>query len=110
LANLSTVRKVGILARVLGRQAGKSRFGAAVLTGLRATISSFARILHQLWLEVTGFVFLALALIGGLAVPREYVKYQAGQQGPARLLVALCFCLTFGYFGLSSFWRVRKKQ
>jgi len=109
LPNLSTVRKASILARVLGQQAGKTRFGAAALSGLRATASSFARILHQLWLEVTGFVFLALALIGGSAVPREYAKYQAGNQGPARVLIALCFCLTFAYFGLSSFWRVRRK-
>ena len=50
-----------------------------------------------------------MALIGGLAIPREYAKYQAGTQGPARVLIALCFCLTFGYFGISSFWRVRKK-
>jgi len=100
---------VGTLARVLGQQAGKSQFGAAALSGLRATASSFARVLHQLWLEVTGFVFLAMALIGGLAIPREYAKYQAGTQGPARVLIALCFCVTFGYFGISSFWRVRRK-
>jgi hypothetical protein len=79
---------------VLGQQAGKTRIGAAALSGLRATASSFARVLHQLWLEITGFVFLALALIGGSAAVREYAKYQAGNQGLGRVLIALCFCLT----------------
>ena len=44
----------------------------------RVTLRSFGRILHQLWLEVTGFVFLVLAAIGGVALNRELVKYQAG--------------------------------
>ena len=35
--------------------------------------------LHQLWLEVTGFVFLALAFIGAVALFREFARYQAGQ-------------------------------
>jgi hypothetical protein len=100
---------MGILTRVLGQEVLNTRVGAAAVSGLRATASAFARVLHQLWLEVTGFIFLGLALIGGFAIPREYAKYQAGEQGPARLLVALCFCFTFGYFGLSSFWRVRRK-
>ncbi len=82
----------------------------AVLHAGQTTARSFGRVLHQLWLEVTGFVFLALAGIGGVALSREYVKYQAGKTGPGRLVVAVCFCLTFGYFGLSSFWRVRRKR
>lgn len=76
----------------------------------RTTLRSFGRVLHQLWLEVTGFVFLTMAGIGGIALGREYVKYQAGKGGPGRVAIAVCFCLTFGYFGLSSFWRVRRKR
>jgi hypothetical protein len=76
----------------------------------RVTLHSFGRVLHQLWLEVTGFVFLAMAGIGGIALSREYVKYQAGKAGPGRVATAACFCLIFGYFGLSSFWRVRRKR
>jgi hypothetical protein len=68
------------------------------------------KVLHQLWLEVTGFVFLFMACIGGIAFGREYVKYEAGRTGPGRVVIALCFCLTFAYFGLSSFWRVRRKR
>ena len=57
-----------------------------------------------------GFVFLAMAGIGGIAMSREWGKYAAGREGPGRLVMAACFCMTFGYFGLSSFWRVRKKS
>ena len=32
-----------------------------MLAGIRATGHSFGRVLHQLWLEVTGFTFLAIA-------------------------------------------------
>ena len=110
MAGLSLSRKLQLLAQVAGRQAGQSRTLAAVLQGGRVTLRSFGRILHQLWLEVTGFVFLAMAGIGGIALSREYAKYQAGRTGPGRALIALCFCLTFGYFGLSSFWRVRRKR
>jgi len=83
---------------------------AAVMHASRVTLRSFGRVLHQLWLEVTGFVFLVMAGIGGIALSREYAKYQAGQTGPGRVVIAVVFCLTFGYFGLSSFWRVKRKK
>jgi len=56
-----------------------------------------------------GFAFLAIAGIGGLALSREWAKYAAGKTGPGRVAMAACFCLTFAYFGVSSFWKVRKK-
>jgi hypothetical protein len=110
VAGLSLTRKLQLLAQVAGRQAGLSRTVAAVVEAGRVTLRSFGRVLHRLWLEVTGFVFLAMAGIGGIALSREYMKYQAGRTGPGRVAIAVCFCLTFGYFGLSSFWRVRRKK
>jgi len=110
VAGIPLARKLWIIARVANQQAGRSRSARAVMNAVRATAGSFGRVLHQLWLEVTGFVFLVLAGIGGIALSREYVKYQAGKAGPGRMLVAVCFCVTFGYFGLSSFWRVRRKR
>jgi hypothetical protein len=99
-----------IVAKVAGQQAGRSRTMGAVMQAGRVTLRSFGRVVHQLWLEVTGFVFLAMAGIGGIALGREFVKYQAGKAGLGRVAIAVCFCLTFGYFGLSSFWRVRRKR
>jgi hypothetical protein len=88
----------------------RHRMGRAMLAGVRATAHSFGRVLHQLWLEVTGFTFLAIAGIGATACVREYSKYQSGHAtGPARLLLAICFTISFAWFGLSSFWRIRRK-
>jgi len=86
-----------------------NRTARALLAGIRATAHPFGRILHQLWLEVTGFTFLAIAGIGAMAGMREYGKYQSGHAGPGRLLLAVCFTVSFAWFGLSSFWRVKRK-
>jgi hypothetical protein len=61
MVNVSTVRKLSIAARIAAQHAGRTRTVGAVLKGARATATHFGRVLHQLWLEVTGFVFLALA-------------------------------------------------
>jgi hypothetical protein len=76
---------------------------------VRTTARSFGRVLHQLWLEVTGFVFLAMAGLGGVALGHEYAKYQAGRVGSGRVVIAICFTVTFVWFGVTSFWRVKKK-
>ena len=68
---LTTARKVGIVARVAAQQLGRSRHVGAVLQAGRATAAHLGRVLGQLWLEVTGFVFLSLAGIGAVALVRE---------------------------------------
>jgi|SRR5271165_388496 len=104
------VKKLGLILRVASQQVARSRTGGAVLKGLRATASSFGRVLHQLWLEVTGFTFFAIAAIGAITGFREYAKYHAGQEsGPGRLILAVCFTISFAWFGLTSFVRVRRK-
>jgi len=110
MTKLSTVRKLTILARVVAQSAGRNRTVSAVFKGVRTSAAHFGRVLHQLWLEVTGFVFLALAFIGAIAVVRELARYQAGQTTSRRVVVAIVFTLTFIWFGVSSFWRVWKKS
>ena len=113
MTDVSTSRKLGIAARVAGRmiseRARRGRTLGAVTKAARATAAHFGRVLGQLWLEVTGFVFLALAGIGVIAFFREYAKYQAGQPTSSRMALAVCFAGLFAWFGVSSFWRVRKK-
>jgi len=109
MAKISTARKIGIAARLAGQQVRRSRIYGAVSAAGRATLGHLGGVLRQLWLEVTGFVFLALAGIGLLAFVREYMKYHAGHVGSSRTILAACFMLLFGWFGLSSFWRIRKK-
>jgi hypothetical protein len=107
---VSALRKLGMVARVAGQQAGRNRTFSAVMSGVRTTARSFGRAAHQLWLEVTGTVFLAMAAFGGIAGFREYMKYSAGHTTASRVAIAVCFTLTFAWFGLSSFWKVRRKS
>jgi type VI protein secretion system component VasK len=110
MVSVSTARKLSILARVAAQHAKRTRTFGAFLQGGRTLVSHWGRVLNQLWLEVTGFVFLALAGIGGIAFTREYAAYHAGKPLASRLLIAILFTLMFGWFGVSSFWRVRKKS
>jgi hypothetical protein len=104
-----TVRKLKLLARAAAAMVERNRTARSLLAGIRATARSFGRVLHQLWLEVTGFTFLAIAGIGAMAGFREYGKYQSGHAtGPGRLVLAIGFTVSFTWFGLSSFWRVKR--
>ena len=91
------------------QKAGRNRWTSAAYSAVRATMRSFGRVAHQLWLEVTGLIFLMMALSFTAGAVREYGKYHAGQIGPGRLAIAACCAATFGWFGLSSFWRARRK-
>jgi hypothetical protein len=103
-------RKIKQIFRAITQFLERSRSGRALLAGIRATAQSFARVLHQLWLEVTGFMFLAMAAFGAIAGMREYGRYQSGHApGPGRLALAICFTVSFAWFGISSFWRVKRR-
>ena len=110
VSKVSFFQKAGIATRVARQQAGRNRTLNAIKSGVRATVKSFTHALHQLWLEVTGTVFLAMAAFGAAAMVREYLKYTASHTSPSRLAIAICFTLTFAWFGLSSFWRTRRKS
>ncbi|MFZ0959210.1 MAG: hypothetical protein WAN60_22915 [Candidatus Sulfotelmatobacter sp.] len=113
MSHISAARKLGAATRMAGQlfteQAVRSRAWGAVLQGARATARSFGQVAHVLWLEVTGAVFLFMAVFGGFALAREYTKYQAGHATAGRVLIAVGFTLAFAWFGVSSFWRVRRK-
>ena len=109
MSKVSTVRKLGVVARVAGQQVKRSRTARAVAGAVATTGRAFGRAVHQLWLEVTGFIFLAMAGIGVIEAVREYSKYQAGRAGARGMVVAICFTVTFAWFGISSFVRVKSK-
>lgn len=109
VGKVSALRKLGIAARVAGQQAERNRVTRALMSGVRTTGRAFGRAAHQLWLEVTGVIFLIMALSFAGATVKEYEKFHAGGGGSGRLAIAVCFTLTFGWFGLSSFWRARRK-
>jgi hypothetical protein len=110
MATVSTARKLSILGRVVMQQAGRSRVANALMHAGRTTAVSVGRVLHLLWLEVTGFVFLCIAMIAGLALHREYIRYQAGTAGVGKVVLAVSVTLMFLWFGLSSFWRAGKRK
>jgi hypothetical protein len=110
VSKVSTWRKLGLVARVAGQQAGRSRTLNAIMGGAKAILRSFSHALHQLWLEVTGTLFLAIAAFGAVTLVREYMKYETGHATATRVAVAICFTVTFAWFGLTSFFRVRRKR
>jgi hypothetical protein len=110
VSKVSTLQKLGAAARVAGAHAGRSRTLTAILGATKATLRSFGHAAHQLWLEVTGTLFMAIAVFGAGALVREYLKYQAGQTTAGRVAIAACFTLLFAWFGLSSFLKARRKQ
>jgi hypothetical protein len=110
VSKVSALRKLGAAASVAGKQAGRNRTLRALMGAVRTTARSFGRAAHQLWLEVMGLFFLIMALSFATGTMKEYGKYHAGQVGSGRLAIAICVTLIFGWFGLSSFWRARRKS
>ena len=110
MTNVSTGRKLGIAARVAGKQIKGSRTYGAVLDGVRATLGHFTSVARQLWHEITGFVFMAFAVFGVGALVKEYLAYRAGGVSPNHMAVAAGFTLVFGWFGVTSFWRARRPR
>jgi hypothetical protein len=110
MSKVSTAQRLGVVARVATQQAKRSRTMRAATQAAAATGRAFGRVLHQLWLEVTGVVFLVMALSLGAGSVREYGKYHAGQARPGRMALAICCALVFAWFGVSSFWRVKNKR
>jgi hypothetical protein len=110
VSKVSMWRKAGVVARVAGEQAGRSRTVNALWGAARTTARSFGHVLHQLWLEMTGVIFLVMSLSFAGATAKEYGKYHAGQVGPGRVGLVAGVTLVFMWFGLSSFWRAHKKN
>ena len=107
--NVSTARKLGIAARIAGQQVRRSRTFGAFMGAAKATTGHLLGVLRQLWLEVTGFVFVIFAGIGLVATVRELTAYRAGHGHSERLVAAAGFCLMFSWFGATSFWRARRR-
>src|SRR6516162_7537167 len=94
--------------RVAGRRAGENRWLRAFYRAGDVTVRHTGRVAHVLWLEVTGFLFLVLAVVGAGAGWRQYRHYARGEVGIGKALIAAVFTLIFLYFGVNSFWRSRE--
>ncbi len=98
------------MGRVAARQAGQSRWLRAGYSAVKITAQHFSRVLHLLWLEITGVFFLFFAIAGAAAAWREYGKWHAGNIGPGKMVLALCFASVFGWFAVSSFYRAKRRD
>jgi len=110
VSKVSTWQKLGVVVRVAGKQAGRSRTLNAIKRGVQTTVRAFAYALHALWLEVMGTLFLSIAAFGAVGIVREYGKYEAGRTSAAHVAIAIGFTFLFTWFGLTSFWRVWRKS
>jgi hypothetical protein len=81
-----------------------------VRSGAVAFLGSVLGTLRVLFLEVSGFIFLCFTVILVSAFLREYRKYATHQVGVERVILAGAIGTMFLYFGLSSFWRARRKR
>lgn len=64
--------------------------------------------IRVLWNEVIGFLFLVLGLVPIPSALRAWRDFDAGKDGPFRLLLTVFFSSVMIYFGVSSFLRARK--
>jgi hypothetical protein len=102
VTDASTPGRAALISRGAAQVVVRSRWGRA----FRAVASSFLRVGHVLWLEVTGFFFAVFAVIGGAALVREVKLHAAG----GRIAVLALFTLMFAWFAVSSFSRARKRK
>lgn len=94
--------------RVAGTRTGKNRLVRAFYNAGRVTAGNVGRVAHVLWLEVTGLLFLLLALVGTGAAIREYRHGNGSSSG--KMLLAAFFAVIFAYFAASSFWKAQRKK
>lgn len=108
--NPSGSDKFRAFSRVVGRQAGQSRWSKATYQGASSFWRSVSRVIRVLWHEVTGLFFFVFGAIIAVAAVREYRHYTAGEYGPGKPILAACLALMFFYFALSAFQRANRKH
>ena len=103
--------KAGTAYRILRGTPGRNK---RLLSGVQAAVRGFAgplrNVLHVLFLEVSGLVFLFIS-VGVIATfLREYRKYATHEVGAERVIVTAAVGAMFLYFAVSSFWRARRRR
>ena len=96
--------------RVAARGAGRSRMLHALYGAVQNAGRTFVRIGHLLWLQITGLFFLVFALGFIGRMPRAYDNYHSGRESAGHLGLLVVMTVLFAWFGVSSFWRARRRQ
>jgi hypothetical protein len=98
------------LMRVAGTKTGENRLVRAIYRAGSVTAQNTGRVVHILWLEVTGMFFLVLAFVCGAAAVREHHRALAGTGSQGKMMLAWVLAAMFGWFGVSSFFRSKKRK
>jgi hypothetical protein len=96
--------RANAVGRLAGRMLSRSRWLRAGMGALRATLGSLWRVVHSLLLQLAGLFFGIFALTFALRIPRVLRQHQ-----PQHTAVLVALTVTFGWFGVTSFWRARAK-
>ncbi len=100
----------GAKAQAQSRYSRHRRLGSAVLAGARTTLASLSRVLHLLWLQVTGLFFLVFAAGFGAAAVRLYRAWTLQHVNGPKLALVAVFSALFAWFGVTSFWRAARDR
>ena len=101
--------KFRALSRVVGRQAGQSRWSRATYQGASSFWRSISRVIHALWHEVTGFFFFVFGALIAIRAYREYRVYASTGTGGRNVVLAAGLAVMFLYFAASAFRRAKRK-
>jgi hypothetical protein len=93
-----------------GKPGRNERIMRGFRSGASAFLGSVMGTLRILFLEVSGLIFIVFTVSIVGAFVREYRKFAVHQVGLERVVVTGAVGTMFLYFGLSSFWRARRKR
>ena len=96
--------------RLRGEPGRNRRIFRGIRSGSAVFFKTVLGTLHVLFLEVSGLIFLSFTAMIVTAFVRECRKYAMHQVGPERVILAGAVSTMFLYFGLSSFWRARRRR
>ncbi|PSH03115.1 MAG: hypothetical protein CXZ00_13885 [Acidobacteria bacterium] len=100
----------GAVRKLRGTGGRNTRILGALWSGVMALLRSVLASVRVLFLQVSGFIFICFSIIFVSAFVHEFRKYVEHQVGMPRVVVAGAIGAMFFYFGMSSFWRARRKR
>ena len=108
---MANLQAIGTIAgRVI--QARNNPLARGAAKGAMVFGKKLGHVLHLLFLEMTGFLFICLSLGLAGATRKEWLHYATGDHTPDRMFkvgVAGFMTAMFFYFGVSSFFRAKRK-
>lgn len=93
-----------------GDRLNRNPWWRGAVAGTKSFAGTLGRIFHSLFLEVTGLMFVFLALIFGRFLMNEWNKRAAGHGDPTRFWIAVGMSILFVWYAGTSFWKARRRK